>query len=273
MSEDKNKAKEASEAALKARLAQLELENRVRLQNQPSAQGAPITDTPRRGFGSAQGIAHLRHTEYQRRGPNPPVPPPAIPEPGKARFGGTYLRTPLPGILPPDGGELIPPVPAVPVGTPPSTSVAACVDTSVAPAKEPVEPSKEPAAKTFADASQAAARAVTAAELKTTQKDVAQAKPPTPPSSLTAPARSVIGGSAIAKAPLPALYHAGMKAAADAEQAKAHPLPSARPAAEAKPPADSVIAIPENAEVTKDGPKPPPRAKRFKNPTLAPKEP
>lgn len=105
----------SSEDALKAHLAQLELENKVRRQRQATTGQEPFKDTPRRGFGSAQGIAHLRHQEYQRRGSAPSKPAPQLPAPGKAAFGGTYLRTPLPGLVSPNsepGSALIPPTPA-----------------------------------------------------------------------------------------------------------------------------------------------------------------
>lgn len=258
---DKKTSKDTSDAALKARLVQLEIENRLRLQNQSLQGEAPFKDTPRRGFGSAQGIAHLRHTEYQRRGPNPPAPPPAIPEPGKARFGGTYLRTPLPGILLPDGGELIEPIPAAPIPAQAKPGAAAARgDAFTPPPSAPATVSGE-----------------TAPAHSQVPKEEPQAKPPAAlpkPSALPTPSTSqkIVGGGAMRKAPLPALYHAGMKAAEDAEKAKRDELPSAPPIPEAKAKAEDVIAIPESAEVTKDGPKVP-RAKRFKNPSLAPKSP
>lgn len=290
---DKKKDKpESSDAALKARLAQLELENRMRLQKQQPTQGGnPIKDTPRRGFGSAQGIAHLRHTEYQRRGPNPPPAPAPVPEPGKARFGGTYLRTPLPGIISADatpGFELIEPVPATPTAGPPQPPAK-----DAARAKPPgpaggAPPGRSPA-QPFAAPPPAAAKGPppsgampSGRPLPGTQppslpaKEVAQAKPGPaipPDAAFDAGKRRIVGGGAVAKAPLPALYHAGMKAAEAAEKAKmaATPPGAAPPPAEAKPAAE--IQVPEGAEVTKDGPKPAPRVKRFKNPTLAPKEP
>ena len=106
-------------------------------------------------------------------------------------------------------------------------------------------------------------------------KEVAQAKPGAagpPAAAFDAGKRRIVGGSAVAKPALPALYHAGMKAAEAADKAKldAKPPGATPPPAEAKPAAE--IQIPEGAEVTKDGPKPPTRVKRFKNPTLAPKE-
>lgn len=104
----------SDDAALQARLAQLELENRICRQQQDRSDVGGV-GAPRRGFGSAHGIAHLRHSEYQRRGPTPVPPPPAVPAPGKARFGGTYLQTPLPGVIAPGatpGNELICPTPA-----------------------------------------------------------------------------------------------------------------------------------------------------------------
>jgi hypothetical protein len=271
---EKKKTSEPSDAALKARLAQLELENRMRLQNnQPSASGNPIKDTPRRGFGSAQGIAHLRHTEYQRRGSTPPAAPPPIPEPGKARFGGTYLRTPLPGIISADatpGNELIAPVPVVPtspapppakevrtqplqgVGMPPATPApGSAAPSGVMPGGRPLpDPAPSPAP------AKEAAKAVPVAAQFDPNKG------------------NVIGGRGASKAPLPAVYHAGVKSAEAADRAKADMaakphLPSAA-AAMAKPEAEKTIVIPEGVEVTKDEPKAPTRVKRFKNPTLGP---
>jgi hypothetical protein len=112
---------------------------------------------------------------------------------------------------------------------------------------------------------------------KPAAKEVAQGPAPAIPAAAQfAPGKTnVIGGQGIAKAPLPALYHAGMKtakAAEAAEKAGAAAKPPIETTAEAmaKPGAESAIVIPEGAEVTKDGPKVT-RAKRFKNPTLGPK--
>lgn len=269
MGEDKKRSRE-SDAALQARLSQLELENRLRLQrNAPTVGGEAIKDTPRRGFGSAQGIAHLRHTEYQRRGPSPPPPPTPIPEPGKARFGGTYLQPPLPGIISADatpGNELIAPVPAKPtptpapapdkevrtrplqgVGQPPSPPA------SGGPAPSGVMPSGRPLPATgppVAPAKEAAAARP------------APAGPAVPVSAQFDPKPKVVGGNALGKAPLPPLYHAGMKAAQEAEKARVGDKPEAVAKAD--------VVVPEGSEVTRDGPKAP-RVKRFKNPTLAPK--
>lgn len=251
---------------MQARLNQLELENRMRHRfNSISAGADPFKDTPRKGFGSAQGIAHLRHTEYQRRGPAPPPPPPMIPEPGKAKFGGTYLRTPLPGVISGEvqnpWEELIAPVPARPVGSlsdievsssanlgapqaPPSTpKPPSAAEPSVLPVESP-----PPRTSSF----QPVVRPV--AETAVQQPVSA---PPFDPGN-----KKVIGGSGIPKAPLPPLYHAGMRAA---EQAGAS-TPEQPPAAPLPP--EGLISIPKEAEVRTDEPVKAPRTKRFKNPTL-----
>lgn len=289
MPDKKKDSSEASDAALKARLAQLELENRIRLQK-PTLGANPIGDTPRRGFGSAQGIAHLRHTEYQRRGPSPPSAPTPVPEPGKARFGGTYLRTPLPGIISAadatPGFELIAPVPATPTAPPP----AAGPGKEAARAKPPGAGAPPGAATPGASASPAgvgqpaaksappsgampSGRPIPGIQPAPPHKEAAQAKPAGPVTPPLEPGnRRVVAGGAVAKAPLPALYHAGMKAAEAAEKSQATakaPAP-ATSAAMGRPAPE--LVIPEGVEVTKDAPKAS-RVKRFKNPTLAPKEP
>lgn len=261
------KPPEPSDAALKARLAQLELENRVRMQRHAPTFGDPSSATPRRGFGSAQGIAHLRSTEYERRGPTPPAAPPPIPEPGKARFGGTYLQTPLPGIIGPNaepGKELIPPVPATPTssGLPPGGSAPFA---GSAPPPPLAGPSMAPAS-----AAMPAGRPLPPVAPQPASPPAAAAAVPTPPASFAPPGK-VVGGGALGKAPLPAVYHAGMKSAQEAAKPAASPPVAARPAG------DAPIVIPEGVEVTKDAAaKEPPkaaRAKRFKNPTLGPKTP
>jgi hypothetical protein len=264
-----------SDAALQARLAQLELENRLRMQKQMQPGANPVSDTPRRGFGSAQGIAHLRHTEYQRRGPNPPPPPPPIPEPGKARFGGTILKTPLPGIIRPDvspGAELIEPVPAKPAVAPAKQARPAAQAPLTPRGGSP--PAVPPAAPAAPSGSMPSGRPMPASQpARPAAKEVAAAKPATP-APVTPPLdpakRSVIAASPIPKAPLPALYHAGMKSAEEAEKLAAKDKP-AKPPGEIKAPATGApIVIPDGAEVLKDAPaaKSAPRAKRFKNPTL-----
>lgn len=275
------KPPEPSDAALKARLAQLELENRVRMQRHAPTVGDPSSATPRRGFGSAQGIAHLRSTEYERRGPTPPPPAAPIPEPGKARFGGTYLQTPLPGIIGPNaepGKELIPPIPATPSsaaapppaaakgGMAPFAGAASPVPlagptmgppSAAMPGGRPLPPSTPPAAK---------------------PTPPAKIGPLTPAASLE-PKGKVVGGGALGKAPLPAIYHAGLKSAQESKPADT-PLPAV---AKPTPAATSLsreapIVIPEGVEVTKDAAQEAAkeqakaaRAKRFKNPTLGPK--
>lgn len=82
----------------------------------------------------------------------------------------------------------------------------------------------------------------------------------------------MVAGGSIAKAPLPALYHAGMKAAEAAEKSRPEAKAPAPPASEAMGKPAAELVIPDGAEVTKDAPKTP-RVKRFKNPTLAPKTP
>lgn len=263
-----NKKPDPSDAALQARLNQLELENRMRHRfNSISAGADPFKDTPRKGFGSAQGIAHLRHTEYQRRGPSPPPPPPMIPEPGKAKFGGTYLRTPLPGVISGEvqnpWEELIPPIPAKPVGSPADTAAPSPTDSgaSLSPPSAPkpppvVEPSVS-SGETPPPRTSGFQPAVRPAAETTVQQPVAA--PPFDPGH-----KKVIGGSGIPKAPLPPLYHAGMRAA---EQANAS-TPEQPPSAPLPP--ETPIAIPKEAEFRTDEPAKAPRAKRFKNPTLGP---
>lgn len=263
-----NKKPEPSDAALQARLNQLELENRMRHRfNSISAGADPFKDTPRKGFGSAQGIAHLRHTEYQRRGPAPSPPPPMIPEPGKAKFGGTYLRTPLPGVISGEvenpWEELIAPVPARPAGSP-SDSVASSPSSAEPPhsplATKPPSVSEPsiPSTETPSPRTSGFQPAIRPAVETAVQQPVAA--PPFDPGN-----KKVIGGSGVPKAPLPPLYHAGMRAAEQAgastpaEQPPVAPLPPERP-----------IAIPKEAEVRTDEPAKAPRAKRFKNPTLGP---
>lgn len=260
------KPPEPSDAALKARLAQLELENRVRMQRQGPTFGDVGKATPRRGFGSAQGIAHLRSTEFERRGPTPPPSPAPIPEPGKARFGGTYLQTPMPGIIAPNaepGKELIAPVPAAPShaagkeAAPPLVSpFAGTPSTPVAPG--PSMGPSAPAVKPLPGPGEVQRPAPATVGPLTS--------PVVPPS-----VGKVVGGGALGKAPLPAIYHAGMKSAQDAKAASAPPPP---PSPSPKLPAEAPIVIPEGVEVTKDAAKEQAkaaRAKRFKNPTLGPK--
>lgn len=90
----------------------------------------------------------------------------------------------------------------------------------------------------------------------------APAGPAVPVSAQFDPKPKVVGGNALGKAPLPPLYHAGMKAAQEAEKARVGDKPEAVAKAD--------VVVPEGSEVTRDGPKAP-RVKRFKNPTLAPK--
>ncbi len=102
--------------------------------------------------------------------------------------------------------------------------------------------------------------------------------PLTPAASLE-PKGKVVGGGALGKAPLPAIYHAGLKSAQESKPADT-PLPAV---AKPTPAATSLsreapIVIPEGVEVTKDAAQEAAkeqakaaRAKRFKNPTLGPK--
>jgi hypothetical protein len=105
------------------------------------------------------------------------------------------------------------------------------------------------------------------------QPAAAPGVPPTavPPVTPFEAKPKVVAASPMGKAPLPAIYQAGLKAAQEAEKVR----PGITPTTPATP--DPVasktaadIVIPAGAEVTKDGPKTP-RLKRFKNPTLAPK--
>ena len=247
------KKPEPSDAALQARLSQLELENRMRHRFNSVSSGAdPFKDTPRKGFGSAQGIAHLRHTEYQRRGPNPPAPPPLIPEPGKAKFGGTYLRTPLPGVL---SGPVQNPWEALVAPVPAGAS-------SSSPPRDPSQeievPPSEPVSETET------VQAASSMPETVTPRSPAFPSPKSPAASLGSPAApspfeagrpKAIGAGGVPKAPLPAVYHAGMKAAEDAERVR-------------EPIAEPVLEVPKEAEVRTDEVQKAPRVKRFKNPTL-----
>lgn len=236
---------ESSDAALQARLNQLEVENRMRHRFNSISSGAePFKHTPRKGFGSAQGIAHLRHTEYQRRGPSPPPPPPAIPEPGKARFGGTYMRTPLPGVI---SGQVEHPweemIAPVPVRPPSDKSASQTRNAEPSLAEKPDLPPPPPPQPSPAQAAGGPAPA-----------------PPFDPGG-----KKVIGAGGMAKAALPEIYHAGMRAAERAGQGDiaGSPLDAVAPT--------GPIAIPQDAEVRADEPvKAPQRVKRFKNPTLNP---
>lgn len=252
---DKKKP-EPSDAALQERLTQLELENRMRHRfNSISEGAAPFKHTPRKGFGSAQGIAHLRHTEYQRRGPAPAAPAPMIPEPGKAKFGGTYLRTPLPGLLSGHGGnpweELITPVPARRSGD----------QSTDGGGRPPV--AGGPAAPTNHPRRRAEDRPAPSAE---TERDLPPAESvPTQPAAKSPPeagGQKVVGGSGVPKAPLPPVYHAGMRAAEQSQTPEAT-IPGV-------PPSDGPITIPKEAEVRNDEPVKTVRIRKFKNPTLGP---
>lgn len=234
---DKKKP-EPSDAALQERLTQLELENRMRQRlNSISEGAAPFKHTPRKGFGSAQGIAHLRHTEYQRRGPAPAAPAPMIPEPGKAKFGGTYLRTPLPGLLSGQGGnpweELITPVPARRSGDQPADAAGQPPSTGGA-----ASPTNHPRRR----AEDRPVHPAAAAEV--TQPN------------LSSPAAPAAG----ARAPLPPAYQAGMKAA---EQS-----PTPDPSIPTVSAGQGPIAIPKEAEVRNNEPVKTVRIRKFKNPTL-----
>ena len=254
---------ESSDAALQARLNQLEVENRMRHRFNSISSGAePFKHTPRKGFGSAQGIAHLRHTEYQRRGPSPPPPPPAIPEPGQAKFGGTYMRTPLPGVISGEvehpWEEMIAPVPV----RPPSDKSASQPGVAETPPAERLNLSPPPAPQPSPQA--------------VAQPRPPQAPQPSPAQAAGGPAvappfdpggKKVIGAGGLAKAPLPEIYHAGMRAAERAGQCDlaGSPLDAVAPT--------GPIAVPQDAEVRTDEPvKTPQRVKRFKNPTLNPPE-
>lgn len=253
------KKPEPSDAALQARLSQLELENRMRHRLNSVSSGAdPFKDTPRKGFGSAQGIAHLRHTEYQRRGPNPPAPPPSIPEPGKAKFGGTYLRTPLPGVL---SGSVQNPWEVMIAPTPAGSSVSPdeqrdrpalpAAGAGVPPVAKGSDMSSATPPLPTADVATNRASAFQPPKRQTSETSVAQ-----PPSSPLETTRTkVVGGGGVPKAPLPALYHAGLKSAEDSEKKR-------------EPVSEPVLEVPKEAEVRTDEVGKAPRVKRFKNPTL-----
>ncbi len=230
--------------------------------NSVSSGADPFKDTPRKGFGSAQGIAHLRHTEYQRRGPNPPVAPPSIPEPGKAKFGGTYLRTPLPGVL--SGSVqnpwevMIAPVPAG--GSAPSDEQSgrtALPPTTAAGIPSAVQGSESssltPAALPATDVATNRASAFQPPKKQTPDTVASQAPPASP---FDASRTKAVGGGGVPKAPLPALYHAGLKSAEDSEKLR-------------EPVLEPVLEVPKDAEVRTDEVGKAPRVKRFKNPTMS----
>lgn len=65
----------ADAAALQLRLAQMELANRMRLaQNGPSPKAVPMSRRlPPGGFGSAQGIMHMKRGDFGKKTTPPPV--------------------------------------------------------------------------------------------------------------------------------------------------------------------------------------------------------
>ena len=73
----------AEDAALQLRLAQMELANRMRLgQNGPTPKAVPMSRRlPPGGFGSAQGIMHMKRGDFGKKASEPTLPSQQVPEP------------------------------------------------------------------------------------------------------------------------------------------------------------------------------------------------